>query len=84
MRSHRIYSSPEFQAHVNAVLFDMEADLEHERRREYEASYVFARNQEREQSIHFCRAILGSIVFSFVFGGLLYAAWCLIAAWRRL
>jgi hypothetical protein len=76
MRSHRIYSSPEFQAHVNAVLFDMEADLEHERRREYEASYVFAKREERDESVGILRGALAGIVFTIVFGGLLYAAWC--------
>jgi hypothetical protein len=76
MSPHKVFSDPEFLRQIHVVPFDTEADFAAERRREYEASYVFARNQEREQSIHFCRAILGSIMFTVVFGGLLYAAWC--------
>jgi hypothetical protein len=82
--SHKVFADPEFLRQLHIIPFDTEADLEAERRREYEASYVFARNQEREEGVGICRAILGGIGFTVVCGGLLYLGWCLIAHWRML
>jgi hypothetical protein len=71
---YRPYDTAEFRETVNAVIFDMEADLERERRRAYEAQYAFHR-LEREKDIATCRAIVGSVGFTVAFGALLYWAW---------
>lgn len=74
--SHKVFADPEFLRQLHIVPFDTEADFAAERRREYEASYVFARVQEREESVGICRAILGSIVFSVLFGAACWWGWC--------
>lgn len=70
----RVCSDPEFLKQLWIVPYDHEAEQEAERQRESQASYVFARKVEREESVRTCRAIVGALVFSVLFSAAFYGA----------
>jgi hypothetical protein len=72
---HKVFSDPEYLRVSNCVPFDVESEAETALRLEYEALYVFHRNEERRKSAATCRMLVVCVFGCLAFYALAYGAW---------